>query len=65
VTSLAWVVSAYILAFGGLLLLGGRMGYVLGRRRMFMSGLSLFALASLFAGLAAGRPCSGWAACWG
>jgi len=50
--SLAWVVSAYILAFGGLLLLGGRTGDVLGRRRMFMAGLSLFAVASLFAGLA-------------
>jgi MFS family permease len=51
-TSLAWVVSAYILAFGGLLLLGGRTGDILGRRRMFMSGLSLFAVASLFGGLA-------------
>jgi hypothetical protein len=51
-TSLAWVVSAYILAFGGLLLLGGRAGDVFGRRRMFTCGLSLFALASLFGGLA-------------
>jgi MFS family permease len=55
-TSLAWVVSAYILAFGGLLLLGGRTGDILGRRRMFMSGLSLFAVASLFGGLATSMP---------
>ncbi len=50
-TSLAWVVSAYTLTFGGLLLLGGRAGDILGRRRVFMCGVLLFALASLFGGL--------------
>ncbi len=51
-SDLAWVVNAYTLTFGGFLLLGGRMADVLGRRRIFMSGLVLFALASLTAGLA-------------
>jgi EmrB/QacA subfamily drug resistance transporter len=50
-TSLAWVVSAYTLAFGGLLLLGGRAGDILGRRRVFVSGVLLFAFASLLGGL--------------
>jgi EmrB/QacA subfamily drug resistance transporter len=50
--SLSWVLNAYSLAFGGLLLLGGRLGDVLGRRRVFMTGLSLFTLASLAGGLA-------------
>jgi EmrB/QacA subfamily drug resistance transporter len=49
---LTWVMSAYLLSFGGLLLLGGRAADVLGRRRMFMVGTGLFALASLGAGLA-------------
>jgi EmrB/QacA subfamily drug resistance transporter len=49
---LQWVMSAYLLSFGGLLLLGGRVADVLGRRRMFMVGTALFALASLGAGLA-------------
>jgi EmrB/QacA subfamily drug resistance transporter len=49
---LQWVMSAYLLSFGGLLLLGGRMADLLGRRRMFMAGTGLFALASLGAGLA-------------
>jgi EmrB/QacA subfamily drug resistance transporter len=49
---LQWVMSAYLLTFGGLLLLGGRAADVLGRRRMFMAGTGLFALASLGAGLA-------------
>ena len=49
---LQWVLSAYLLSFGGLLLLGGRAADVLGRRRMFIAGSSLFALASLGAGLA-------------
>jgi EmrB/QacA subfamily drug resistance transporter len=48
---LSWVVNAYVLTFGGFLLLGGRMADLLGRRRMFMSGLLLFALASLLGGL--------------
>lgn len=50
--SLSWVLNAYTLAFGGLLLLGGRLGDVLGRRRLFVVGLSLFTLASLVGGLA-------------
>nr|MDP9277432.1 MFS transporter [Actinomycetota bacterium] len=50
--SLSWVVNAYILTFGGFLLLGGRMADLLGRRRVFMGGLILFALASLAGGLA-------------
>ncbi|WP_411074560.1 MFS transporter [Streptomyces sp. cmx-4-7] len=51
-TSLAWVVNAYTLTFGGFLLLGGRFGDILGRRRVFMFGVLLFGLASLFCGLA-------------
>src|SRR4051794_37713639 len=50
--SLSWGLNAYILAFGGLLLLGGRLGDVLGRRRVFMTGLALFTLASFAGGLA-------------
>jgi EmrB/QacA subfamily drug resistance transporter len=49
---LQWVLSAYLLTFGGLLLLGGRVADLLGRRRMFIVGTGLFALASLGAGLA-------------
>jgi EmrB/QacA subfamily drug resistance transporter len=49
---LQWVLSAYLLSFGGLLLLGGRASDLLGRRRMFVAGTGLFALASLGAGLA-------------
>jgi EmrB/QacA subfamily drug resistance transporter len=49
---LAWVVNAYALAFGGLLLLGGRLADIVGRRRLFIIGMSVFALASLLAGLA-------------
>jgi EmrB/QacA subfamily drug resistance transporter len=49
---LQWVLSAYLLTFGGLLLLGGRASDLLGRRRMFILGTGLFALASLGAGLA-------------
>ncbi|MEV0155857.1 MFS transporter [Micromonospora sp. NPDC050686] len=49
---LPWVANAYILAFGGLLLLGGRMGDIVGRRRMFIGGLTLFALGSLIGALA-------------
>jgi MFS family permease len=47
-----WVMSAYLLTFGGLLLLGGRSADLLGRRRMFMVGVSLFAGSSLLCGLA-------------
>jgi EmrB/QacA subfamily drug resistance transporter len=49
---LSWVVNAYVLTFGGFLLLGGRLADLLGRRRVFMSGLILFALASLAGGFA-------------
>jgi EmrB/QacA subfamily drug resistance transporter len=51
-TSLQWVVSAYALLFGGTLLLGGRLADVLGRRRMLVAGLALFAGSSLLCGLA-------------
>ena len=51
-SQLPWVVNAYVLTFGGFLLLGGRMADLLGRRRVFMGGLVLFALASLAGGLA-------------
>ena len=50
--NLAWVVNAYVLAFGGFLLLGGRIADVVGRRATFMGGLLLFSLASLAAGFA-------------
>jgi EmrB/QacA subfamily drug resistance transporter len=49
---LAWVVTAYLVAFGGLLLISGRLGDLLGRRRVFLGGLGLFTVASLIAGLA-------------
>ena len=50
--SLSWVVNAYTLTFGGLLLLGGRVGDILGRRRVFIFGVILFGLASLLGGFA-------------
>jgi EmrB/QacA subfamily drug resistance transporter len=51
-SSLSWVQNAYALAFGGLLLLGARAGDLLGRRRVFVTGVSVFTLASLLGGLA-------------
>lgn len=51
-TSLAWVVNAYMLTFGGFLLLGGRLGDLYGHRRFFLLGITLFTLASLACGLA-------------
>jgi EmrB/QacA subfamily drug resistance transporter len=51
-TSLAWVVNAYLLTFGGFLLLGGRLGDLFGQRRMFLIGISLFTAASLACGVA-------------
>ncbi len=51
-TSLAWVVNAYLLTFGGFLLLGGRLGDLFGHRRLFLIGTTLFTLASLACGLA-------------
>ena len=50
--SLQWVVTAYAILFGGVLLLGGRMADLLGRRRLFMAGLALFTVSSLLDGLA-------------
>ncbi len=50
-TSLAWVVNAYLLTFGGFLLLGGRLGDLFGHRRLFVSGIALFTAASLACGL--------------
>ncbi len=50
-TSLAWVVNAYLLTFGGFLLLGGRLGDLFGHRRLFLIGISLFTLASVACGL--------------
>src|SRR2546421_5248215 len=50
--NLQWVISAYALLFGGFLLLGGRAADLLGRRRLFLAGIVLFTLASLFSGLA-------------
>ena len=67
-TSLAWTVNAYLLTFGGFLLLGGRLGDIFGQRRMFLIGISLFTLASLARGIAtsqgqlvAARAVQGWA----
>jgi EmrB/QacA subfamily drug resistance transporter len=51
-TSLAWVVNAYLLTFGGFLLLAGRLGDLFGHRRLFLIGISVFTLASLACGLA-------------
>src|SRR5215204_3472720 len=54
---LSWVVNAYVLAFGGFLLLGGRVAVQVGRRRLFVGGLIVFAAASLAGGLA---QSAGW-----
>jgi EmrB/QacA subfamily drug resistance transporter len=51
-TGLSWVLNGYMLTFGGLLLLGGRAGDILGRRRMFVVGIAIFTLSSLAGGLA-------------
>jgi EmrB/QacA subfamily drug resistance transporter len=53
--SLAWVVNAYLLAYGGFLLLGGRLGDLFGHRRLFTAAISVFTLASLACGLATGQ----------
>jgi EmrB/QacA subfamily drug resistance transporter len=54
-TSLAWVVNAYLLTFGGFLLLGGRLGDLFGHRRMFLLGIALFTIASVACGLASSQ----------
>src|SRR6266702_670017 len=54
-TSLAWVVNAYLLTYGGCLLLGGRLGDLFGHRRLFAAGISVFTAASLACGLAPGQ----------
>jgi EmrB/QacA subfamily drug resistance transporter len=51
-SNLAWVVNAYLIAFGGLLLLAGRLGDLIGRRRVFLTGLTIFTVASLVCGVA-------------
>jgi EmrB/QacA subfamily drug resistance transporter len=51
-TSVAWVVNAYLLTYGGFLLLGGRLGDLFGHRRLFLAGITLFTLASLACGVA-------------
>src|SRR5438128_4541659 len=51
-SNLAWVVNAYLIAFGGLLLLAGRLGDLVGRKRVFMIGLTVFVGASLLCGVA-------------
>src|SRR3954470_493114 len=52
ISGLEWIVSSYILVFSGLMLVGGRLADVYGRRRLFVGGLTLFTAASLMAGLA-------------
>jgi EmrB/QacA subfamily drug resistance transporter len=54
-SALAWVINAYLIAFGGLLLLVGRLGDLIGRRRIFLAGLTVFTSASLVCGLADSR----------
>src|SRR5438876_3648731 len=49
-SSLAWVVNAYLIAFAGLLLLAGRLGDLIGRKRIFLAGLALFTCASIVCG---------------
>src|SRR4051794_6542095 len=54
-STLAWVVNGYLIAFGGLLLLSGRLGDLIGRRRVFLFGLALFTAASLACGFASSQ----------
>jgi len=54
--NLAWVVNTYLIAFGGLLLLAGRLGDLIGRKRMFLIGLGVFTTASLLCGLSFSQP---------
>src|SRR5919206_1761767 len=54
-SGLAWVVNAYLIAFGGLLLLAGRLGDLVSRRAIFLAGLAVFTVASLLCGVAESR----------
>src|SRR5579864_3210370 len=54
-SNLAWVINAYLIAFGGLLLLVGRLGDLIGRRRIFLAGLAVFTAASAACGLSDSR----------
>src|SRR5204863_9166520 len=55
-SGLAWVVNAYLIAFGGLLLLAGRVGDLLGRKRVYIAGLAIFTGASMLCGLSFAQP---------
>src|SRR6202162_133622 len=55
-SGLAWVINAYLIAFGGLLLLAGRVGDLFGRKRVFLAGLGIFIGASVLCGLSFNQP---------
>src|SRR5436309_8017374 len=55
-SGLAWVVNAYLIAFGGLLLLAGRLGDLIGGKRVFLAGLAVFVVASLLCGVSVSQP---------